>query len=363
MRTPCCGFIGLGLIGGSIARALRIAYPQMRMIAFDKDKATLKLAEADHVINESFPFIGSQFSTCDIIFLCAPVSHNAENLQEIKKYLSPDTLLTDVGSVKTDIHSHIKNAGLEKQFIGGHPMAGSERIGYLNSKAMLLENAYYILTPTSEVSQDKITMYEELVTNMGAIPLVLDYATHDYITAAVSHVPHVISAALVNLIHDHDSSDNLMRMIAAGGFKDITRISSSSALMWQQICMTNQVNIVKLLDDYIDSLSAIRSSISSENATQLYDFFDGARIYRDSFSNRPNGPIKKNFAIKIDIPDHPGSLATIVTLLSEHNINIKNIGIAHNREYEEGLLSLEFYEESSHDAAYKLLTQNGYNVH
>ncbi|MDO4513729.1 MAG: prephenate dehydrogenase/arogenate dehydrogenase family protein, partial [Lachnospiraceae bacterium] len=84
MRTPCCGFIGLGLIGGSIARALRIAYPQMRMIAFDKDKATLKLAEADHVINESFPFIGTQFSTCDIIFLCAPVSHNAENLQEIK---------------------------------------------------------------------------------------------------------------------------------------------------------------------------------------------------------------------------------------------------------------------------------------
>ncbi len=363
MKIPCCGFIGLGLIGGSIARALRIAYPTMRMIAFDKDKATLKLAEADHVIDESFPFIGSQFSTCDIIFLCAPVSHNAENLEEIARYLSPDALLTDVGSVKTDIHMHIRRAGLEKQFIGGHPMAGSERTGYLNSKAMLLENAYYILTPTLEMSQEKIDLYQELVTQMGAIPLILDYETHDYITAAVSHVPHVLSALLVHLIHDHDSNDNLMRMIAAGGFKDITRISSSSAVMWQQICMTNKNNIIRLLDDYMESIAAIRDSIATEDAAKLYDFFEGARIYRDSFSNRPSGPIKKNFAIKIDIPDQPGSLAAIVSLLSEHTINIKNIGIAHNREYEEGLLSLEFYEESSHDAAFTLLTDHGYNVH
>ena len=363
MKKITCGFIGLGLIGGSIAKALRAAYPDMRIVAYDRDKATLKLAEADGVINDSFPYIGSQFSTCDIIFLCAPVSNNDENLLELKKYLSPDALLTDVGSVKTDIHRHIREAGLEAQFIGGHPMAGSERTGYLNSKALLLENAYYILTPTESVSQEKLEMYRELVLRMNAIPLILSCDQHDYITAAVSHVPHVVSASLVNLVKDSDSKEHLMRMIAAGGFKDITRISSSSAVMWQQICLTNRDNIVKLLDNYIAELRQIREQVKEGREQEIYDFFDSARIYRDTFSNSPSGPIKKNFSLKVDIPDHAGAIAKIVDLLSKHNLSIKNIGISHNREYEEGLMFLEFYEESSHDAAFALLTANGYNVH
>lgn len=363
MENITCGFIGLGLIGGSIAKALRAAYPQIRIIAYDRDKATLKLAEADGVINDSFPYIGSQFGTCDIIFLCAPVSNNDENLLELKQYLSPDTLLTDVGSVKTDIHEHIRAAGLESQFIGGHPMAGSERTGYLNSKALLLENAYYILTPTESVSPEKVELYRQLVLGMNAIPLILSCDQHDYITAAVSHVPHVVSASLVNLVKNSDSKEHLMRMIAAGGFKDITRISSSSAVMWQQICLTNRDNIVKLLDDYIAELEKIREQVNEGKEQEIYDFFDSARIYRDTFSNSPSGPIKKNFSLKVDIPDHAGAIAKIVDLLSEHDLSIKNIGISHNREYEEGLMFLEFYEESSHDAAFEVLTSHGYNVH
>ncbi len=363
MENITCGFIGLGLIGGSIAKALRAAYPNMRIIAYDRDKATLKLAEADDVINDSFPYIGSQFGTCDIIFLCAPVSNNDENLLELKQYLSPDALLTDVGSVKTDIHEHIKAAGLEGQFIGGHPMAGSERTGYLNSKALLLENAYYILTPTESVSPEKVELYRKLVLGMNAIPLILSCDQHDYITAAVSHVPHVVSASLVNLVKNSDSKEHLMRMIAAGGFKDITRISSSSAVMWQQICLTNRDNIVKLLDDYITELEKIREEVSEGKEQEIYDFFDSARVYRDTFSNSPSGPIKKNFSLKVDIPDQAGAIAKIVDLLSEHNLSIKNIGISHNREYEEGLMFLEFYEEISHDAAFEVLTSHGYNVH
>lgn len=363
MENITCGFIGLGLIGGSIAKALRAAYPNMRIIAYDRDKATLKLAEADGVINDSFPYIGSQFGICDIIFLCAPVSNNDENLLELKQYLSPDALLTDVGSVKTDIHEHIKAAGLEGQFIGGHPMAGSERTGYLNSKALLLENAYYILTPTESVNPEKVELYRKLVLGMNAIPLILSCDQHDYITAAVSHVPHVVSASLVNLVKNSDSKEHLMRMIAAGGFKDITRISSSSAVMWQQICLTNRDNIVKLLDDYITELEKIREEISEGKEQEIYDFFDSARIYRDTFSNSPSGPIKKNFSLKVDIPDQAGAIAKIVDLLSEHNLSIKNIGISHNREYEEGLMFLEFYEEISHDTAFEVLTSHGYNVH
>ena len=112
----------------------------------------------------------------------------------------------------------------------------------------MLENAYYILTPTGASPEDMLRDYKSLVTVLGAIPLVLSCEQHDYVTAAVSHLPHVISASLVNLVKDSDSSDGLMKMIAAGGFKDITRISSSSAAMWQQICLTNTHNIELLLD-------------------------------------------------------------------------------------------------------------------
>ena len=233
-KNITCGFIGLGLIGGSIAKALRSAYPNCRIIAYDIKKEAILQALDEGIVTVSADAIDESFSDCNYIFLCAPVSHNDENLLKVKEYLSSDCLLTDVGSVKSDIHKRIDELGLNHCFIGGHPMAGSERTGYINSKALLLENAYYVLTPTKEVPEDKLNAYRDLVSSLGAIPLVLDYSRHDFITAAVSHLPHVIAASLVNLIKQSDSEDGLMKMIAAGGFKDITRIASSSPAMWQQ---------------------------------------------------------------------------------------------------------------------------------
>ena len=242
------GFIGLGLIGGSIARALRASMPDIWITVYDIDKNTLALAANDGIANRTSSVIDASFSACDYIFLCAPVSGNAENLTTLKQYLSPSCVLTDVGSVKSGIHERIRVLGLDGQFIGGHPMAGSERYGYVNSKARLLENAYYILTPTPKTSPDQLKDYERLVVSMGAIPLVLDADQHDYVTAAISHLPHIIASSLVNLVRESDSEDGTMKMIAAGGFKDITRIASSSPDMWQQICLTNTDNIVRLLD-------------------------------------------------------------------------------------------------------------------
>ena len=138
------GFIGLGLIGGSIAKALKAAITDIRLTAYDTDKETLALARKEGVADTVTDTIGASFGECDFIFLCAPVSVNGQNLATLKKYLSPSCLLTDVGSVKGGIHDRIRALGLSAQFIGGHPMAGSERFGYANSKAHLLENAYYI---------------------------------------------------------------------------------------------------------------------------------------------------------------------------------------------------------------------------
>lgn len=357
------GFIGLGLIGGSIARALRENISELYMTAYDVNAATLEAAVGDGVIDRAAARIDETFSTCDYLFLCAPVQKNDANLEAVKKVISPSCTLTDVGSVKTDIHEHIARAGLEAQFIGGHPMAGSERFGYLNSKAKLLENAYYILTPTGQTDSRRLEAYRALVETMGALPLVLDYRQHDYVTAGISHLPHVIAASLVNLVRDSDSQDGIMKLVAAGGFKDITRIASSSAAMWQQICLTNTENISKLLGCYIDSLSRIKEELDNRQGEALYRLFDSARVYRDSFINASSGPIKRVFSFSIDIDDRPGMLAQVATTLAFNNINIKNIGIVHNREYEEGVLRIEFYDESSQDAAKRLLSTPQFVIH
>ena len=148
------GFIGLGLIGGSLAKAIRQYYPDYQIVAFDKNKETLALATQESLIDVAATTIDENFRNCGYIFLCAPVSYNNAYLPQVKPFLDKDTILTDVGSVKTGIHKEVHRLGMDANFIGGHPMAGSEKIGYPNAKVMLLENAYFVLTPTKEVSRE-----------------------------------------------------------------------------------------------------------------------------------------------------------------------------------------------------------------
>lgn len=363
MSELTCGFIGLGLIGGSIARALKQHDHHTKIVAFDINPETLRQACEDAVVDIAADSIDRRFADCDYLFLCAPVQKNDDNLATVRRILSPDCLLTDVGSVKTSIHSSIREAGLEDRFIGGHPMAGSERTGYVNSKASLLENAYYILTPTPSVPREKLEAYRELVINMGAIPLILDCEKHDYVTAAISHLPHIVAASLVNLVRDKDDRDGIMKLIAAGGFKDITRIASSSAVMWQQICLTNGQNISALLQSYIDSLEIIKEQLDTGTAQALYDLFDSARLYRDSFINASSGPIKRSFSFNVDIADKTGAIAHIANLLAAQDISIKNIGITHNRESEDGVMRIEVYDETAMNRAVDILQQASYGVH
>jgi len=354
------GFICLGLIGGSIARAIREQYEDATIFAYNRTKESIQQAMADGVVNQGLELDDPLWGQCDMLFLCAPVQVNTQILDTLLPLLHTDCLITDVGSVKGSIHHFIESRNLESRFIGGHPMAGSERVGYINSKAILLQNAYYILTPGKGVAESKIEMYRSLVTKIGSIPVILDYREHDYATAAVSHLPHIIAASLVHLVKNSDNEDGLMKMIAAGGFKDITRIASSSATMWEQICMTNTDNILSLLSNYVDSLEAIKSTLLEKKEDTIYNFFDEARIYRDSLPNQSSGPIKKSFKLMVDIADEPGALAAIATILALNAISIKNIGIAHNREYEGGILRIEFYDDESVKKADTILSAKGY---
>lgn len=362
MNDSQVGFIGLGLIGGSIAKAIKAKYPQIKITAYDTNNSALSLAQNEGIVDRITPNVDDTFGDCDIIFLCAPVSLNVSYLTLLKSIIKPTCILTDVGSVKTNIHEKIIELNLEENFIGGHPMAGSEKTGYENSIPHLIENAYYVLTPSSKVSTDKIKFYSDLVKELSAIPIILDYKEHDYVTGAISHLPHIIAASLVNLVQSKDSKDQIMKNIAAGGFKDITRIASSSPVMWEQICLTNKNNISSLLNDYIEELTQVKQLIDSSSGDALFHMFDDAREYRNSISNSSLGPIKKIYELYCDIIDEAGGIATIATILASNNISIKNIGIIHNREFIDGALRIEFYDEDSSKRALCLLTKYRYTV-
>ena len=363
MQTITCSFIGLGLIGGSIARAFREYFPDMKIKVFDKDIPSLSLAVKERVATSIHTELTADLCDADYIFLCAPVSVNEDNLRTISSMLKPHTIITDVGSVKTGIHRQVMDLGLEKQFIGGHPMAGSERFGYANSKANLLENAYYVLTPTTKVSNEKVLALKELISTIKALPLVIACGEHDYATAAISHLPHIIASSLVNLVKEADSENGLMKTLAAGGFKDITRIASSSPVMWQQICLTNTDNIRHLLQQYITDLQHVCDELDAKDALALYNFFDQARVYRDSFSSTSRGPIMPSYTISIEIPDKAGAIAEITVLLAKHNLSIKNMNIVHNREAEFGALTVEFYSREDMLKAVELLQQDAFTTY
>jgi prephenate dehydrogenase len=186
---------------------------------------------------------------------------------------------------------------------------------------------------------------------------------HDRTVAAVSHLPHVISAALVNLVHDQDGEEKYMHTVAAGGFRDITRISSSSPQMWQEICLANTDEIVGMIDAYVSKLLDYRLAIRNEDSDELYSIFSDCKEYRDSFDTVAKGSVPKEYRIYMDLVDEAGSIASVATILAVQNISIKNIGIVHNRDFDKGVLRVEFYEDETLKRAVNVLKQKDYRVY
>lgn len=357
------GFIGLGLIGGSIAKKIKSLHPDVELIATAGHIETIQTAFSQHLISNAQLLSVADFTDCDYIFLCCPVQKNMEYLKMLKGNIKPSCIITDVGSVKSDIHREVISLDMEENFIGGHPMTGSEKTGIDSASEFLLENAYYIITPTAKTVPDTLAEFEALVRSLGSIPLILDYKQHDYATAAISHLPHIIAYSLVNLVQKLDDSNETMKTIAAGGFKDLTRIASSSPVMWENICLSNRDEVLHLLDSYQTELSGIRKSIEHADSSEMRSYFQSAKDYRDSITIAAPGAIKMVYELYLDLLDEAGGIATVATILASHHLSIKNIGIIHNREFEEGVLRLELYDQESLDAAIQLLSRHHYTIY
>jgi len=355
------GIIGLGLIGGSLAKAIKKYQLAEKITAYNRSPINLEQALKDRSIDMATSTINTVFKDCDIIFMCLPVDVNIELAKKLATIVSKDCIITDVSSTKTEICQAMKSININ--FIGGHPMTGSEKTGYIASNELIFENAYYIFTKDPSTNPNDLEKLASFTEGIKAIPIIMDSDKHDFVTATISHVPHVIASGLVNIVKQLDSPEGYMHDLAAGGFKSITRIASSSPDVWEQICASNQDNVIRVLDFYINYMEQVKTNIKNYDSDYVHNFFKDARDYRDSFVEHQPSSLPNYYAISIDVFDQTGIIAKVATELSIEAISIKNIGVVNNREHVSGILEIVFYEKDHMERAIKILESKNYQVY
>lgn len=355
--------IGLGLIGGSLAKALHEKLGIREIIAVDNDKKALGLAAEQGVISSALREPDQSVYDSDIIFICTPVNLITGYIDILAGKVKDTCIITDTGSIKGEVAKHVEKMPEQPCFIGGHPMAGTEKSGFVNSLPHLFENAYYILTPGSAATPESVSVLSAVIEGIGAIPLIMSADDHDQAAGGISHLPHVLAAALVNLVKDIDKGTGRIAMLAAGGFRDITRIASSNPDMWRNIVLTNRDQLLELLKMLNTKLSKFACRLENGDSEAIYDFFSEARQFRDSISDHGQGLLPRIHQIIVDVRDRPGIIGEIATILAAGNINIKNINVANSREFEHGCLVITLPDIDSANIAFDLLSESGYKVY
>ncbi len=361
LKRAC--IIGLGLIGGSIARALRERLGITDIVAVNRNSASIQQAVEDGVISCGFNHLNEYVFDSDIIFICTPVKRTMEFISALTGKVKDGCILTDVGSTKSEIVNYVNSMENAPLFLGGHPMAGSEKTGYSAGFSHLFENAFYVLTPCKTTTEESIELMRKIIESFGGLPVTMDPEEHDRVTGGISHVPHIIAATLVNLVRELDSSDGKMQLLAAGGFKDITRIASSSPEMWESIVTSNKHQIVDILENYLELVNLFKAKIAHGDSDWIYKAFESAKLFRDTFSAGKKGLISPAYELVVDVVDRPGIIGKIATLLGENSVNIKNINVSNSREYEQGCLRITLPDMESANFAFDLLAGSGYKVY
>ena len=270
--------IGLGLIGGSWALALKARGIAARRVGCDKPEV-LERALAAGMIDEGFADPREAIRGADLIILATPVGAILDLLPQIKQAADPRALVTDVGSTKRLICLRAREMfGEEPLFLGGHPLAGKERSGVENASATLFDNARYVMTPLlpNHLEDARIKGFCALVESVGARPFVTEASTHDRAVAFFSHLPQLVSSGLASMIADQSAEEFLPLDLAASGFRDVTRLAESPYGVWRDICLTNIENIQSALDALIDKLEDMKLHLSDRELER--DFIKGFKL-------------------------------------------------------------------------------------
>ncbi len=342
---PRANVVGVGLIGGSIGLALRARGWQVS--GDDHDVARTARALELGVIDA----VGLD-PDAEVTFIATPVQGIAEAAR--KALAATGGLVTDVGSVKAPV---VEAVG-DRRFVGGHPMAGSEQEGVDGARADLFEGAVWVLTPTRGTDDNAYAGVRAIVSGLGAEVIALPPDRHDEFVAVVSHVPHLTAASLMRIADDRAEEHVALLRLAAGGFRDMTRIASGHPGIWPDICEENRRAIVTGLDRLIDALGETRDQVARHDRDALLRDLSRARAARVNLPSRYTRP-SDLAEMRVPVPDRPGVLADVTTLATELDVNIADLEIAHSSEGDQGVLIL-LVESGTADRLHAGLVERGY---
>lgn len=355
--------IGTGLIGGSIGMALREHGLVGEMIGYDRDSKAATHALERGAIDKIADTPVEAVEEADLVILAVPVLSTLGIMKEISSAVKRGALITDVGSTKARIMEAVETILPEGvTFVGGHPMAGSEESGISGADPALLENAIYVLTPSTQAEQGYTDKLVEMLSAIRAQPLILEPLEHDRIVALVSHLPHLSAAALVQSVAGTDDLE-LIKTLAAGGFRDSTRIALGNPDVWRDIFISNRWALLAALKRYKKSIIDLESYLKDLSAEGLEEYLQQARDYRRSIPHRGRGILPEVYDVIILVRDTPGMLGKITTLLGDNGINIDAIEILHVRELAGGSIRIGFKNSEIRQKAIELLDQHGYHFH
>ncbi|HLP15863.1 MAG TPA: prephenate dehydrogenase [Bacteroidota bacterium] len=348
--------IGLGVIGGSLALAIRRADPTITIIGYARERA-LEAARTRSIADVYTGDVTEAVRTADCVFVCTPVHTILDLLPEIARVVKPQTIVTDVGSTKEAVCLYAKKLFRRNGiFIGGHPMAGSEGSGIGYADALLFQNAVYVLCPVSarpEASR-RLAM---LVQSFGARVFLMKPGEHDRIAACISHVPQLAAVALMQTAGKKNETNGAYLQLAAGGFRDMTRIASSPYGMWNDILATNSLQIKRALSDLQAVLFRFERQLGDRNFSAFNRDFTKAKTLRDRIPKNVKGFLAPLFDVYVSAEDRPGILATITSALARAGVNIKDIELLKIREGESGTFRLGFESEAAAECAITVLAK------
>jgi prephenate dehydrogenase len=353
--------VGVGLIGGSLGLAIRRKHPEIR-VAGVSSPAAIESALEMGIVTDGFGYdeLGRAVRGADLVALCTPIHRILELLTLLGPLLDPGAAVTDVGSTKRVITRHARSAlPAGVPFIGGHPMAGSENRGVLAADPFLFQNAIYVLCPGDDAPAPQVETLSALLGDIGAHVTIMDAEIHDRIAAAVSHLPQMLAIALVETAGGLDSERAPYLRLAAGGFRDMTRIASSPFSVWNDIFRTNGDAVRDAADAFIERLKVLRGRIGAE---ALGEDFEIANHTRATIPKDTKGFLRTLSDVLVVVEDKPGIIAKIASTLAEEGINIQDIEVLKVREGEGGTLRLSFNREEDARKAAGLMERIGFTA-
>lgn len=350
--------IGTGLIGGSIGLALRRDGTEVR--AFDRDPERAAAAKELGVADSVAATVAEAVRGADLTVVAVPVGHVADVV--IEALDAGATLVTDVGSVKAPVVGAVEaeRPDLAPRFVGGHPMAGSEQEGLAGASGDLFVGATWVLTPTGRTDPQVFAEVRAWVAGFGAEAIAVAPELHDALVAVVSHVPQLAASTLMNVATAGNEEHAVMLRLAAGGFRDMTRIASSHPPIWPDICLANRDAIVGARDQYLEELTRVRAIVAGGERDALLELLEHARVAR---RNLPVGiPAGETmFELRVPVPDREGVIAEVATLAARFGVNIVDLEIAHSLEGRSGVLVLVVAERGLDEFEHALV-EHGYHV-